>query len=256
VRLSLVIPYYRNPTMLQRQFLLWRDEWSAHLKEQIEIIIVDDGSPAETAEDVLRNLSGLPLSLYRVTEDRPWHQHGARNLGAHVATGEWLLMTDMDHIVPGSTLAEILRLLPELSDRTVLTFGRVDAPRRLIWFADEWTSFERTRREDGSLKPHVNSFAISKKNYWRIGGYDEDLCGIYGTDGHFRKRLFGPGSVERHLSHAPLIRVDRDVINDASTRNVERKTPGRTKIKQRIVLEKLIAKRAITTLNFPWEKVL
>lgn len=263
--LSLVMPYYKNPRMLSWHLRTWRYDWSEMIKEQVEVVIVDDGSPTETASEILEllvtkatTLVSLPkINLYRVLEDRPWHQHGARNLGAHVATSPWLLMTDMDHMVPASTMIEVLRLLPELNKNTVLTFGRVDAPLTLTWKTDHWTEFQRTRNVDGALKPHVNSFVVSRERYWKLGGYDEDLCGIYGTDGHWRGRLFGAHTVERHLKHAPLIRVDREVIPDASTRDVERKTPGRGKAKQRVHLKKLRGGRAgkITSLNFPWERV-
>lgn len=264
--LSLVMPYYMNPRMLAWQLRVWRGEWSEAIKEQVEIIIVDDGSPTETAEEILKllvaeatTLVGLPkISLYRVLEDRPWHQHGARNLGAHVATGKWLFMTDMDHVIPASTMAEVLRLLPTLHKSKVLTFGRVDAPATLTWKADHWTEFARTRREDGSLKPHVNSFVVSRKRYWKLGGYDEDLCGIYGTDKHFRSRLFGAHTVEQHIDYAPIIRVDRDVIADASTRNVNRDDPERGKKKSRVLARKVSEGRSrqITTLNFTWERVI
>jgi hypothetical protein len=203
-------------------------------------------------------LVGLPkIELYRVLEDRPWHQHGARNLGAHVAKGKWLLMTDMDHIVPASTITEILRLIPDLRKNQVVTFGRVDAPATLTWKADHWTEFARTRREDGSLKPHVNSFLVRKDRYWKLGGYDEELCGIYGTDKHFRSRLFGAHTVEKHLDYAPLIRVDRDVIPDASTRGVNRDDPERGNKKKKVLTRKSLEGRArqIVTLNFPWERV-
>lgn len=266
MRLSLVMPYYRNPRMLMRHLLNWRAEWSADMKRDVEIVIVDDGSPDETAADAMRALRGdngvaydqMPkISVYRVTEDRPWHQHGARNLGAHVARAPWLLMTDMDHIVPVSTLDEVLRRLP-LSDHEVLTFGRVDAPPTLTWRAAEWPEFARTCRTDGSLKPHVNSFVVSRERYWQLGGYDEDYCGIYGTDIEFRRRLFGAGSVDSHLAHAPLIRVDREVIPDASTRDVQRKE-GRTGHEKRDVA---IAKAArgeagvVKSLQFAWERVI
>lgn len=262
--LSLVLPFYRNQRMLIRQLLVWRDEWLAELKRDIQIVLVDDGSPDDTAADAMAAMwngdrTGLPpIALYRVTEDRPWHQHGARNLGAHVAAGRWLLMTDVDHIVPASTLSEVLRILPTLARTEVLTFGRVDAPPTLTWRADHWTEFARTRREDGSLKPHVNSFVVHRKRYWQIGGYDEDLCGIYGTDKHFRDRLFGAGTVAHHLEHAPLIRVGREVIADASTRDVERKAPGRNDLKKAVLAQKAAEGRAghTTTLNFPWERVL
>lgn len=256
MRLSLVMPYYRNPRMLRRHLLVWRSEWSDAARRDVEIVVVDDGSPDETAAEELAGVdrTGLPeIALYRVTEDRPWHQHGARNLGAHVARAKWLLMTDMDHVVPRETLDEVLRRLPVLGPRDVLTFGRVDAPPTLTWKASHWPEFPRTRRDDGSLKPHVNSFVVAKRHYWKVGGYDEDLCGIYGTDKDFRQRLFRLNPA-RHLEHAPLIRVGRETIADASTRGVDRKLPGRATLKKAAVRRKLQPGKA-TTLNFPWEKV-
>lgn len=260
-RLSLVFPYYRNPRMLHRHMLVWRGEWPAELKREVEIVIVDDGSPGEAAADAMAAMwngdkTGLPsIALYRVTEDRLWHQHGARNLGAHVATAPDLLMTDVDHIVPPATLREVLSLLP-LARRAVVTFGRVDAPPTLTWRAEDWPDFERTRREDGSLKPHVNSFVVSRRTYWDVGGYDESFCGVYGTDMDFRRRLFGPRVKVLHLDEAPLIRVGRDVIDDASTR-AERKTPMRSAQKKAIVAAKLLRgeRDRIKTLDFPWERV-
>ncbi len=259
--LSLCMPYYRNPRMLIRHLLVWKNEWSAEMKTDVEVVIVDDGSPDETASDAVAAMwngdrTGLPpLSLYRVTEDRLWHQHGARNLGAHVATSDWLLMTDMDHIVPPSTVRAVLDRLP-MRKRGILTFGRVDAPATLTWKAEDWRDFARTRRSDGTLKHHVNSFVVSRKYYWQLGGYDERLCGLYGTDMDFRRRLFGPRSTVTHLEDAPLIRVGREVIADASTRDVERKVSGRKERKKAVILSRIESGGGIKTLQFPWEQVL
>jgi hypothetical protein len=264
MKLSLVMPYYKNPRMLCRQMVVWRDQWPDELKRDLEVVIVDDGSPDETAVEAVASMwggdrAGLPaLSIYRVKEDRLWHQHGARNLGAYVADAKWLLMTDMDHVVPRSTLADVLELLPLTGKNEVLTFGRVDAPQTLTWHADHWPDFKRTTRPDGTLKPHVNSFVVSAERYWKIGGYDEELCGIYGTDRHFRERLFGRGATVRHLDHSPLIRVGREVIDDASTRGIERKTTGRQALKKAVAARKAAEGRAhkTLTLNFEWEKAL
>lgn len=259
MRLSIVMAYYRNPRMLHRHMLIWRNEWSAELKEQIEVVIVDDGSPEETAVDTLALMpdrSGLPpISLYRVTEDRLWHQHGARNLGAHVAQGDWLILTDMDHVIPADTLSFVLRL-PKNKD-FAYTFARRDAPANEPWRSDHWSTMTKTLNRHGQLKPHVNSFALLRETYWRAGGYDEDYCGIYGTDKLFRARLFN-AAPHIHLSHYPLIRVGREVIPDASTRDVQRKNDRKIGAKKKIAEQKAARGEAdvIKTLQFPWERVL
>jgi glycosyltransferase involved in cell wall biosynthesis len=251
-RLSIVIPYYRNPRMLFRQMLIWRDEWAAAHKSNLEVVIVDDGSP-EPAADVPHVDSLPPLSIYRILVDRPWHQHAARNLGALVAKGEWIFFTDMDHVIPPDTLSKLLRLEDPAA---AYTFGRVDAPSTEPWKADHASTMAPTVRDDGSLKPHVNSYAMTRAMFWQVGGYDEDYCGIYGTDQLFRTRLYELAE-HKHLPCYPLVRVSRDVIPDASTRDVARKEPGRNNLKKAVARAKAQSGRAgeVTVLNFPWEKV-
>jgi hypothetical protein len=255
-RLSIVFPYYRNERMLARQHLAWA-EWPDFLRLQVEVIVVDDGSP-EPAAPILENWHDAPrspkISVYRIAEDRPWHQHGARNLGAHVAEGPFLLMTDMDHVIPADTLAAALDF-----DRldAAMTFSRRDAPAGEPWKADHWSTMEPTRRPDGSLKPHVNSFVIAKETYWHVGGYDEDFCGVYGTDGMFRRRLWS--QVEQVFCPLPLIRVDRKVIPDASTTTYDRGVKGERqypKTERQLWKERNGRGSKIATLQFEWGKVL
>lgn len=256
MKLSLVMPYYRNPVMLATHYEIWRSEWAPEFKAQVDVVIVDDGSP-EPAADVPRPEGLPPIRIFRVLEDRLWNQHGARNLGARQATAPALLMTDMDHVVPGDTLEWCLRLAGDLEDwrRTVYTFCRFDAPAGRWWNAGDWRSFNETKRDDGSNKPHVNSFLLQRDLFWDVGGYDEAYCGHYGTDGRFRRRLYAAARGVLILDQ-PLIRVSRDVIPDASTvaPRKEGRVPGFRKTVER-------EKRArgelgkIVTLNFPWERV-
>lgn len=271
--LTVVWPYYQNPRMLLRQLMIMADEWSAEAKASLEVVIVDDGTPDRTADgqpgeaavDVLNVFKGslfhgadrLPaLRVYRVLVDTPWHQHGARNLGASEARGRWLFMTDIDHVIPPDTLAEALRIArAEPVMDNVFTFTRVDAPFGEPWKADHASTMTRTRRPDGSLKPHVNSFLLPKALYWRVGGYDEDFCGVYGTDALFRRRLFAvQAPVELSF---PLIRVGREVIPDASTVGLARKEDRVGPSKRDIAEAKRLRGDAdkIKTLQFPWARV-
>lgn len=156
--LSIVLTYYNQPLMLSEQARIWRD-----YPEGVEVIVVDDGSAVPAKAE--------GCAIYRVTKDIPWHQDGARNLGAHVAAGEWLLFLDIDHIIPATELETLLELLP------VLPAGCAFRPaRRLV---------------DGSyrLARAANIWLIRKADFWRVGGYDERLCGAYGTDLEFAPRL-------------------------------------------------------------------
>lgn len=252
--LSIVMPYYRNPTMLDRHYSVWSSEWPADLRRQVEIVIVDDGSPTEQAINVMRPVNLPMLKILRVLEDKPWHQHGARNLGAREAAGEWLLLTDMDHVVPADTLRQVLRQIGK-NREGYLTFARVDAPAG-EWQSDDHRDMVPTHRPDGSLKPHPNSFAMRQADFLKVGGYDEDYCGIYGTDGMFRKRL--ESVLSAHHVQSPLIRVPREVIADASTRDVTRKDGRAPGAKAAVAARKRAQGRArvIRFCDFDWTRQL
>lgn len=241
---SLIMPYYLNGGMLELQYAEWL-RWSALAKAQIEVVIVDDGSP-DPAIDVPRP-EGLPaLSIYRVTEDRPWHQHAARNLGASVGQGPWFLLTDMDHVLTAEAADALLKRIHKLDRRTAYFLHRLDADTR-----------EPTLGTDGQPKPHPNSFVMTRELYWRVGGYDEDYCGTYGTDSLYKARLFAKAR-RGFLKHVPLVRYWRDLVPDASTTTLPRKEGRKPGEREAIAVAKAAAGRTnkITVLNFPWERVL
>ena len=243
--LAFCMPYYKNPGMLAQQYQVW-SEYPEALKAQIEIVLVDDGSPSP-AVDVPRP-EGLPaLRIYRVLEDRLWHQHGARNLAAKEAAAPWLFLTDMDHVLPAKSLEA---LLGRLNYDVVYTFHRLDAPR-----------MTPTLNDRGQEKLHVNTFAMPRAYFWKVGGYDEDCVG-YGTDSYFRRRLFA----ERrpvHLADVPVIRYAREVIPDASTCEAGvdprvLRNRGRRVVETRTRLEdkRRRGETAPLVLDFPWMRVI
>lgn len=241
--LSLVYPFYANPTMLSEQYRIWA-AYPEELKERLEVVVVDDGTPyPETAAGNVERPAGLPtLRIFRVLKDLPWHQHGARNLGAHVAAGAWLFLSDMDHVLPSESLAV---LVPKLNYEVVYTFRRLDAP-----------TLAPTMKNDRP-HPHPNTFAMTRRRYWEVGGYDEDCTG-YGTDSFFRSRLFADRQPV-HLLDVPIVRYPRQVVPDASTRTLPRKEgrpAGHRHRLRALVARKAREGRKPTTLAFEWTRVL
>lgn len=235
--LTFVYAYYDNPLMLAQQYRIW-SAYPEELKSKVSVIVVDDASPRWPATDVAR--PALPkLSIYRVKVDVPWHQDGARNLGAFEAQDGWLFLSDMDHALPSASLS---KLLEEDDERVFFTFPRLDAP---------------------DLKPNAkgpghNIFALTKEMYWRkMRGYDEDMCGQYGSDGAPRRRLL---KVAKNvvLSDCPVIRYPREVIMDASTTSLERRGPENEQRRKDVAARKKKLGRIgkITTLDFEWSRVL
>lgn len=239
--LSLVMPYYCNPGMLAEQYRVWA-VYPQDVKQRLEVVLVDDGSPDELRAVHVPRPEGLPaLSIYRALEDKPWHQHGARNLGAYQARGPWLLLTDMDHVLPAASMRALLLLQHKAR---IYTLARYDAP-------DELPTIGRY----GEHKPHPNTFVMTRDLFWHIGGYDEDYCGVYGTDGLFRQRAYLLAPVQ-HLSHVRILRYPRDVIKDASTTTLARKEGRDPEAKAKVREWKLQHGREnkVATLEFEWTR--
>lgn len=200
---TLVLPYYRNPEMAAQQ-LHRITHYPEKIRDHVRVIMVDDGSPKEKLEAPLIPLP-FPVKMFRIDVDVRWNWLAARNIGAHHADTDWLLFTDIDHLVPVKTARRIVQ--DYLDDLTIYRFQRVNYP-------------------DGSpYHPHPNSWLMTRAMFEKTGGYDERFSGHYGTDGMFRDRCTKAASGGVVILKEKLERVDREVIADASTRHYERKAP-------------------------------
>jgi hypothetical protein len=168
------------------------------------------------------------VRLFRIGVDIRWNWLAARNIGAFHAAPGWLLLTDMDHVVPAETLR--LAMAGELDPSVVYVFGR--------------------REHTGErVTPHSASFLLTRHLFWKIGGYDESLSGLYGTDGDWRRRV---------LHVAPFRRLDADLVRheyvgDSSTMRYLRKQPEDAQVKARVSQRKP-GWRPLT-LSFPYHEV-
>ena len=71
-----------------------------------------------------------------------WNIGGARNLAMHVASGAWVYLSDMDHLLGDAArdVAELFRLAQKEEDDVYYKFMR--------------------RREDGTISLHPGSYLI------------------------------------------------------------------------------------------------
>lgn len=234
-QLTLVMAYYENGGMLDRHFAEWA-KYSEKVKQKLKIIIVDDGSPNDPALSHIKDV-GISVSLFRIKQDIPWNQNGARNLAmTHVDKG-WCFLTDMDHLLPKDQVPLVLRANWDIN------FAY--RPLRI--------------KPDGSLyKRHPNTYLLTKKAYWKVGGYDEAYAGYYGTDSTFRRRLKRKYKlIDTDLFHVVL--YGREDITDASTQPERYGRKGSTfhvSHNKKLRARKKVSPPPIEPLNFDWEKVI
>ena len=238
-RLTFVYAYYDNKGMLIRQLQEW-EQYPKEIKDQLSVIVTDDCSSKQPITELIPEFekSSIDLTVYRITKKVPWNWLACRNIGAHYTKTKWLLMTDMDHMIDKQDAPKLFNVLNVLDPSFVYLFTRVDAPKRTHY------------------KPHDDSYLMTHKRFWKIGGYDEEFSGNYGTSGAYRRRAFDSSKGNERLN-IPLTRFPREVLADASTTEFVRKHPDNGP-KLAVIREKKKAEgRAseILTLSFPYELV-
>lgn len=237
---TLIVPYYDNAGMFREQQRLWR-ALPAEIREGLHVIVVDDCSPtAPATADVHPETAGALASfrLFRTKVDVRWNWIFCRNLGVEQAATEWVLMTDMDHVIPSATWRRLMR--DPLDPICAYRLSRVVAP------------------DHAPRDPHPNTWVMTRHMFVnRIGGYDERFSGIYGSDGHFHGRV-EEWAKAIHLLEDVAIVYPETVIADACTTTYARKEPSDHERKKEIraSIRALSDQYAPLRLTFPWEQVI
>lgn len=195
-KLTITVPYYENPQMLRVQMHYWTE-----YPKDVNIVVVDDGSPVRPALDALHNLRLSNLSLYRINEDIPWNHGGARNLAMAEIHEGWVVMTDIDHVM---TIDSVRKL-----QAMTLNPAYVYYPRRYKAVQDHVVDHN----------PHRDSFILHRDMFWVVGGFDERFSGYWnGVSRLFRTALKNHAEKNIALTDVSLIVHETDIIPDASTR--------------------------------------
>jgi hypothetical protein len=195
--LSLVYTYYNNPLMFLRQVEEW-ESYPEAIKERLKVYITDDCSTEKPLKKVLQFPEKIEGHGYYITKKAQWNWIAGRNIGAYNADTKWLLLTDVDHIVSKESIIKIFNQLDSLNPNSFYFFTRQDANGVV-------------------MKNHSNSYLITKELFWKIGGYDENLSGLYyGTLCAYHIRAFS--KVRYHpVLDIPLTFFDLKDVLDANS---------------------------------------
>lgn len=172
MKLSIVIPFYQSYGVVERQVKHFK---KMNLPDDIEFIFVDDGSSPAHPQYDLKN-----LKMHYTNDKRPWTQGIARNAGVKLATGEYILCTDIDHILSYEAIMDCYkftgnkmtfpRFLAVLDENGVLTQDK-DV------LLDYGVHPERfTNRRGLYASYHGNTFCMKKETFDMLGGMPEYAC--------------------------------------------------------------------------------
>ena len=152
----------------------------------------------------------MQIRIIKTGDTRPWTEHKARNIGARNARGEYLLMIDIDYILPKETIEKALKFTGQ---RMAIKrwFGVLDKNAEVL---DDPTTLARWGLKSrwirkGWVAGHRSQFLMKKDLFWEMGGYNEKLDGEWRRTGgagekFWRKwqRLEGRGKV--HMDNDKL----------------------------------------------------
>lgn len=226
--ISIVINCYQAQAALDQQLASW-SKFGPAVLQQLEFVIVDDGSNPAIKVDRAQLPADMRLVLARIEQDIPWNMPGARNLGALLARGEFLLLYDIDHFLTESAFERLLINRPALSATVNYKFSRT---------------------QDGEpINSPVNCFLCSREGFWRAGGYDEDFAGYYGHEDSYFLRDW-----QQHVG--PLVLLTDlffEVRTQYATAGLSRDTGRNSALfQQKLATEQL---RARSRLRFAWSVI-
>jgi len=186
MKLSIVIPVLDSHRVVRRQLLHFS---RMHPMQDVELILVDDGSDPPL-KPLLGTQMPLDVRIHQTHDTRPWTWALARNAGARLAMGEYLLMTDIDHILTDEAI-EFVRGFDGLKVQFQREFGVLDERGALKQDRALLASYGLVPGKTLKVGPLPNNFAMRRDLFWDLGGYREDLVEKpypQGEDRAFRSR--------------------------------------------------------------------
>lgn len=172
LKVSIVISILNSHEVVRRQIKYFK---SLDLPDDAEIVFIDDGSDPPLKFDTPEN-----LRIYPSGDFRPWTMACGRNLGAQIAQGEFLLMTDIDLIVPLPAIEAVRKFNGDkmtFANRTIAVLdenGQITQDLDIL--REHGLDDVRYKKRNLQWSRHTNSFAIRKAIFKEIGGYPIRYC--------------------------------------------------------------------------------
>ena len=163
---SVIIPYYNTHTYIIRCLEFVKKQ----TYENIEIIVVDDGSD-EFSKEVLKNNSHLFDKL--ITQENKG-QSSARNLGIRYAKGNYIFVMDSDdYIAPSFIEKSFVNLETNENVKIVTSFVNIiyENSKAVSKYKPKGGSAEKMLLNNTAM----GSSFFRKKDWEKAGGYDESM---------------------------------------------------------------------------------
>lgn len=222
-KFTVIHPYYEGAAAIATHFGCWA-EYPPEFLENLQLIFVDDGSPTQPLEKALPKKTNIDLSAFKIDIDIPWNDGGARNLGAHFAKADWMIMLDLDKRLPVEEMRKLWNM--KLDPKCFYKFFHA-----------------------GPKGSYANQIIINRELYMSLGGYNEDHSGGRGGSGSFFRTLDEAG-IEMKVLDLTLRHISAGKVQvlDRRKMSVEEKAAAAGRpVRQ--------PHEPATMLRFPWRQI-
>lgn len=185
-KVSVIVPVYRSEKYLERCL----DSLVHQTLPQIEIIVVNDGSPDNSQEIIDRYASTFSEKILPFIKENGGLSD-ARNFGVEHATGEYIGFVDSDDFVDLDMYLTLYNKAASTDSDIVfhpITYAFADRRQR-HFFTKALRNFGKSISESPRTLIYANSFAVNKiyrREFWINGGFEfpvgqafEDSAVIY-----------------------------------------------------------------------------
>jgi hypothetical protein len=194
MKLSIIVSILNSHEIVRRQILYFS---KLGVSSDVEILYMDDGSdPPLSWVDAELGFPVKNLHIIPVNNPKLWSRADgmfadgrvsvARNLGAKIARGEFLLMTDIDYIITDEAIEAGCNLKYDKAGFK-RQFGVLLEDGTITQNLEVLRSFglmEERIEKRLVFPPHPNNFIMRKSTFWEIGGYRENIADkIYPSGG-------------------------------------------------------------------------
>lgn len=176
---SVIIPAFNEQQDIEKCLLSLTHQ--TYPRDRFEIIVVDNGSTDKTAE--------IASAFADLVFDKPEGNVGAvRNYGISHASGEIIICTDADCIAPPNWIEKGVALLQSNPQHA---FGGGLTPRKGAKWVEKYWLLNPNGNKAQQRALAGSSIFIWKRNFEKIGGFNEIVTAGEDTDLHERALAFG-----------------------------------------------------------------
>lgn len=213
MKISFVIPNYNNSDLIAKclNSLLNQELDATH---ELQIIVVDDGSTRDSV-DLVSDVFGDRIDLIRL----PFNQgrSAARNIGANLADGDYLIFIDSDCIPTDPYFVQ--NYLQSIQNGGELIFGQVTTVGNTFWDRLQKTSFKN--RLDNFNRGNkwaytTQNVCINRSHFAATGGFDLAFDKYGFEDRDLFIRLLDAGLSCSYCDSAKVIHDDKITLQSVA----------------------------------------